>query len=163
MSFLEKLAASLFLLGGSHCAIQNLLLIHSLCNRPENQLVNSTLFLFYFLPAQLNLKLTWQPCTDHRFSRPPWRAPLRSWRPCWPPTPCGSGWEPGSGPLHHLFTIFVFFCYFAWQSLRKFIHFAFYSLCNYVKRETFDPTAFYFQYWKGKSSKVRKGLLLKKS
>ena len=67
-------------------------------------------FLFYFLPAQLNLKLTWQPCTDRRFSRPPWRAPLRSWRPCWPPTPCGSGWEPGSGRLHHLFAIFVFFC-----------------------------------------------------
>ena len=46
MSFLEKLAASLFLLGGSHCAIQNLLLIHSLCNRPENQLVNGILVLF---------------------------------------------------------------------------------------------------------------------
>ena len=73
-------------------------------------------FLFYF-PPQLNLRLTWQPCTDRRFSRPPWRAPLRSWRPCWPPTPCGSGWEPGSDRFHHLFTIFVFFCYFAWQEL----------------------------------------------
>ena len=55
MSFLEKLAASLFLLGGSHCTIQNLLLIHSLCNRPENQLVNGSLFYF---PPQLTQKLT---------------------------------------------------------------------------------------------------------
>ena len=52
MSFLEKLAASLFLLGGSHCAIQNLLLIHSLCNRPENQLVNGILVLFSTRPVK---------------------------------------------------------------------------------------------------------------
>ena len=84
-------------------------------------------FLFYF-PPQLTQKLTWPPCTDRRFSRPPWRAPLRSWRPCWPPTPCGSGWEPGSGRWHHLFTIFVFFLHFAWQQLREFIHIAFYFL-----------------------------------